>query len=139
MSLYRTAQISSEKLFTATNTAIASVRIGIGGMVGFKVIAKLLPFCLAIAKGIEKGVHEYKALTLKSGAFAGKGDTAKLEKFMALMMLVSGLVSAVPLITICIFFYQAFASQIFILVVMGIEISANKYGRFRFAQKARLG
>jgi hypothetical protein len=93
-------------------------------MVGFKVIAKLLPFCLAIAKGIEKGVHEYKALTLKSGAFAGKGDTAKLEKFMALMMLVSGLVSAVPLITICIFFYQAFASQIFILVVMGIEISA---------------
>ena len=42
MSLYRSAQLSSEKLFAATNGAISAVRIGIGGMIGFKV---MFSFC----------------------------------------------------------------------------------------------
>jgi hypothetical protein len=63
-------------------------------------------------------------MTAKSKAFETKGDALSLKRFNALLLFVSGLVVAVPMITIAIFFYQAYAEQYFVLVVLAIEIWA---------------
>lgn len=49
------------------------------------------------------------------------GDMTSLKKFNALLLFISGLVVAVPMISMTIFFYQSFADQYFVLVVLAVE------------------
>jgi hypothetical protein len=122
ISQFKISQIVSEKTFEATNSAIRLVKYVIGTYIGFGVVSKLLPFALAIVAGVKKGVTSFAKVTAQSKAFETKGDSLSLKRFNALLLFTSGLVVAVPMITIAIFFYQAYAEQYFILVVLAIEI-----------------
>ena len=119
--MLKTSQLVSEKAFEATNAAIRLVRYTIGTYIGFSVVSKLLPFALAIVAGIQKGTKAFTKITTDSKAFLVPGDAASLKKFNALLLFISGLVVAVPMIAFTIFFYQAFADQYFVMVVLGVE------------------
>ena len=125
INMCKTSQLASEKTFEATNSAIRLVKYVIGTYIGFGVVSKLLPFALAIVAGVKKGVKGFTAMTSESKAFETEGDALSLKRFNALLLFVSGLVVAVPMITIAIFFYQAYAEQYFVLVVLAIEIWAT--------------
>ena len=122
--MLKTSQLVSEKTFEATNAAIRLVRYVIGTYIGFGVVSRLLPFAIAIVAGVQKGTKAFTKLTRKSGAFTVPGDSTSLQKFNALLLFISGLVVAVPMISITIFFYQSFADQYFVLVVLAMEIWA---------------
>ena len=122
--MLKTSQLVSEKTFDATNAAIRLVRYVIGTYVGFGVVSKLLPFSLSIVGGVKKGTIAFGKVTTTSKAFEIKGDQLSLQKFNALLLFISGLVVAVPIVTIGIFFYQAYAEQYFVLVVVAMEIWA---------------
>eukprot|EP00943_MAST-04B_sp_MAST-4B-sp1_P006271 g6271.t1 len=82
----------------------------------------MAPFALSIATGVYKGVIEFKIILKKSKAFELEEDLEKLNKFTALMVFIAGSVTAVPIVTITIFFYQAYADQYFVMFVLGIEM-----------------
>ena len=122
--MLKTSQLVSEKTFDATNAAIRLVRYVIGTYVGFGVVSKLLPFSLSIVLGVKKGVKGFGKITSNSKAFDIPADSLSLKRFNALLLFVSGLVVAVPIVTIAIFFYQAYADQYFVMVVVAMEIWA---------------
>jgi hypothetical protein len=122
--MLKTSQLVSTKIFEATNAAIRLVRYVIGTYVGFGVVSRLLPFAMAIVAGVQKGTKAFQKITSKSEAFTVPADSVSLQKFNALLMFISGLVVAVPMISITIFFYQSFADQYFVLVVLAMEIWA---------------
>jgi hypothetical protein len=122
ISIFNTVRLMSEKTVTVTTSGLSKVKYLIGTIVGFQVFAKLIPFSLGISSGIVKGVIEFETLVKKSGAFQLEEDQHQIHNFMALMMLVAGAVGAIPTITIMLFFYQVFASQEFVLVVLGVQI-----------------
>ena len=85
-------------------------------------MSKLSPFALSIATGVYKGVIEFKVVLKRSKAFQLEQDLRKLDAFTALVIFIAGSVTAVPIVTITIFFYQAYADQYFIMFVLGIEM-----------------
>merc|ERR1711871_1750527 len=94
----------------------------IGTYVGFTAMSRMAPFAISIATGVYKGVIEFKQILKRSKAFKLKEDVEKLNSFTALMVFIAGSVTAVPIVTITIFFYQAYADQYFVMSVLGIEI-----------------
>ena len=124
ISMCKTSQLVSEKTFEATNSAIRLVKYVIGTYIGFGVVSKLLPFALAIVAGVKKGVKGFSKMTRRSKAFEIQGDALSLKRFNALLLFVSGLVVAVPMITIAIFFYQVGTlSLFFIFVFLPLSLS----------------
>jgi len=120
--MYKTSQLVGEKMFQASNSAITLVRYVIGTFIGFSVVSKLFPFALAVTAGVNKGTKGFAKMTEESKSFEVPGDKTSIEKFNALLLFVSGAVTAVPMITVTIFFYQSYADQYFIFVVFGMNL-----------------
>ena len=120
--MLKTAQLVTSNVFDATQAAIGMLRYVIGTYIGLGVISVLLPFSLAIVAGIKKGTVDFAKMTILSGAFTVPGDLAYLGRFNALLLFITGLVVAVPVVAITIFFYQAYTEQGFICSVLGVML-----------------
>lgn len=122
LSAYNTVRLSGERTAAAVAAGINKVKFLIGEYIGFLAVSKLAPFSLAIIGGVLKGVVKFKALVTKSKSFTLEQDMVKINRFTALMMLVAGSVSSVPMLVIPIFVFQGFANYFFMLTVLGVII-----------------
>ena len=85
-------------------------------------VSKMAPFAISVATGIYAGSMQFKKLVESTNSFNNPEDEKKLKLFTGLVIFLTGSVTAVPVITVTIFFYQAYADQYFIMFVLGIEI-----------------
>ena len=122
VSMFKMSQLFSTKVIEASTAAIHALRYAMGTYIGFGVVFSLVPFALAIVFGIAKGVNQFTIMHEQSGAFQNSRDKKSLVRFCAVLQFIAGIIVAVPNIAIVIFFYQAFADQFFILVVLGAEV-----------------
>ena len=85
----------------------------------------MAPFAISVATGVYKGATLFKNMIEGSHTFddsEGRGDKEKIDLFTGLIIFLTGSVTAVPIVTVTIFFYQAYADQYFVMFVIGIEI-----------------
>ena len=111
-----------EKVAATMASGINKIRILIGTFIGFMAVSKMAPFAISVATGVYAGSIQFKTLVESTGTFSNPDDAKKLKLFTGLVIFLTGSVTAVPIITVTIFFYQAYADQYFIMFVLGIEI-----------------
>ena len=123
---FNSMRLFTEKIAATASSGIAKVRILIGTFIGFLSVAKMAPFAISIATGVYKGSILFKRIVENSHAFDdtgdGRNDAEKIKLFTGLIIFLTGSVTAVPIVTVTIFFYQAYADQYFVMFVLGIEI-----------------
>eukprot|EP00945_MAST-04E_sp_MAST-4E-sp1_P005350 g5350.t1 len=111
-----------EKVAATMASGINKIRILIGTFIGFMAVSKMAPFAISVATGVYAGSIQFKKLVESTDTFSNPDDAKKLKLFTGLVIFLTGSVTAVPIITVTIFFYQAYADQYFIMFVLGIEI-----------------
>jgi hypothetical protein len=112
----------AETVAATMSSGVNKVRMLIGTFIGFMAVSKMAPFAISVTTGIYAGSIRFKKLIDSTDTFSNPNDAKKLKLFTGLVIFLTGSVTAVPIITVTIFVYQAYADQYFIMFVLGIEI-----------------
>jgi len=117
-SLLLAAQKISATLASSTN----KIRYLIGTFIGFIAVINIIPFSISIITGIATGVKKFVEIVGNSKAITHESDIQKVKGFNALMILLTSLVTCIPILIIPIFVYQSFADQFFVITVVGVMV-----------------
>lgn len=107
-----TLLLASQKLTASLSAAMSKIQYLIGTFVGFIAVINIIPFSMSIITGVQTGVQGFVSLAEDSKVIEHTSDLRKLSAYHSLLVLLTGLVTCIPILVIPIFVYQVLNDSI---------------------------